>query len=108
LREKAPGQLVSTVGDADRHLPGGTPIELGRASRPRSPASWGAAILDVKEPVIHQLVQMELGGVESHIGPRRRLFSAHRLGLPHHESVEGPTHRFGQNGDAGHPRVKVV
>ena len=97
----APGQPVFALWQADRQLARRTTIELGGAAGTGSAASWGPAVLDVEQPVLDELVQVEGGQPAGHPDRVGGLLAADRMALAAHVFVQRPARRVGEGGDGG-------
>lgn len=103
-----PGQVVVPLGQRDRELAGGAPVQLRRTARAGAAASGRAPELGLDQPLVGQLVQVELRRVSGHVGTRGGLVPAHRLGLRYDVEIQRPPGRLGQRADAAYLGAEAV
>src|ERR1035441_7482542 len=97
-----------TFGQTHRYLARRSAVHLRRTAGSRSPTTRWTSKVELKQLIVHQFVQVELGHVLGDPYACGGTFSTDRLGLRRDELVEITAHRLGQRSDAGHPRRQVV
>ena len=101
-----PGQVVAAVRQADRHLAGRAPVELGRTPGARAGASGEPAELGDQQALVDEPVEVELRGVLGDLDTLGRLLAAHRPRLVGDEAVERAAYRVGEGRQRRHPTAE--
>ena len=108
VRQDLPGQVVVTLRQHDRDLSVRAPVQLRRATRPRTAPSGQPPELGVQQPFLDQLVQVELRGVTGQLDARGGLVPTHRVRLRDDEEIQRATGRLGERADARDLRDEVI
>jgi hypothetical protein len=96
------------LGQRDRNLAGGAPVELRRGARPRATPSGQPPVFDIEQTLLDQLVEVELGDVPRQARARGGLIPAHRFPLGYEVEIQRAPRRFGERADPRDLRGEVV
>ena len=105
---QATGELILTAGQRDGDVGGRAAVELGGSAGAGTAPAGEAGELGDEQAFLLELVEVELGLVDSHTDGRGRLVTAHGVGLGAHVEIEVPADGLGKSPDARDPLGEVL